>query len=329
MNGLKQSIDADSPQLITNLPQIKMLITHFISIPGNYCSPSNQQNQGTYQHIFNDPSPAQYAIIQDKPKALEALINLSCHPSSKYKTSVYYGLPIDNIFTPKEFSTNCKLPLLNLAVRVNNFRCLKILVEYLKENKHTIDTTDRDNHTPLLEAVLNSNSELTLYLLREGADPLFTPTNNVKSSISNCSSSPSLARPIMSALFATPELFLYMVQTLKDMKQSEKYEVLFTEKYNPTSFQVVSQGNGGKSLQEVLSSRQDLALSRKVFQHILENKEINVASAISGAKNTINPQHITIPVELCTECHKNPSCCVCPECGKHLCPLHEAKHDCK
>lgn len=329
MEGLKQSINADSPQLISNLPQIKMLITHFISIPGNYCSPSNPSNQGTYQYIFNDPSPAQYAIIQDKPKALEALINLSCHPSSKFKTNTFFGLPIDDIFTPKAFSTNCKLPLLNLAVRVNNFRCLKILVEYLKENKHTIDTTDRDNHTPLLEAVLNSNSELTLYLLREGADPLFTPTNSGKSNISNCSSSPPLGRPLMSALFATPELFLYMVQTLKDMKQNEKYEVLFTEKYNPTTFQILPQGNGGKPLQEILANRQDLALSRKVFQHILENKEINIASAISGAKNSINPQQITIPVELCNQCHKNPSCCVCPECGKHLCPLHEVDHDCK
>lgn len=330
MEGFKQSIDADSSHLISNIPQIKMFITHFFAIPGEYFT--NQDSQTPYKFVFNDPSPAQYAIIQNKPKALSTIIQLSCNPpnpsNSKYNLPGC-GLSFDDVFIPKSFSTNCKLPILNLAVRTNNFKCLKILVEYLKDNNHTIDIVDRDNHTPLLEAVLNANSELSLYLLREGSDPLFVaPTT--KNNGGNCRSSPSLARPLVSALFAYPELFLYMVQTLQEMNQKEKYEVLFREKYHPTSLQIVPPNTeNAKSLMEILNTRPDLALSRKVFQYVMENSEINIAVAIEGAKNTINPQHISVPVQMCNECRSNPSCCVCPICNKHLCPQHESNHDCR
>ncbi|OHT05873.1 hypothetical protein TRFO_26223 [Tritrichomonas foetus] len=313
-SGLKQCIEADSPQLIRYLPQNKMLITQFISIPGHFPSPN--QNPGNIEQFFDDPSPAQYAIIINRPNALQALINLSCNsPNEGGPDNSGFGLPIEDVFLPKPFSTNCKLPLLNLAVRVNNFRCLKILVDYLKSKNYTIDTTDRDLHTPLLEAVLNSNSEMTLYLLREGADPLFTPKNN------------ALARPIMNALFVMPELFIWMVKTLNELKKSDKFLPLLSEKFDPKTFQLSS---SGKTLQEILATRQDLSFSRNAFAQVLNNtKNPEVITPNDGLQNTVAPQQPIVEVELCQECKANPSCIICPLCGKHLCAEHESKHDCK
>ena len=314
-DGLKQCIDADSGHLIRNLPQSKLLLTQFISIPGRF-TPKPYNNTSPVQS-FDDPSPWQYAIICNKSNALHALLTLSCNTANEERPENRgFGLSIDDVFFPRPFSTNCKLPLLNLAVRVNSFRCLKILVEYLKARKKSIDTVDRDFHTPLLEAVLNSNSELALYLLREGADPLFSTKDNV------------LLRQILNALFVMPELFIWMVKALAELNKTEKYQQLFTEKYDPRSFQL---SPNGKSLQDILATRQDLAFSRSVLNQVINAKDIAQlqVGASDNPQNTVAPQQEPPIVEFCEECKTNPACIVCARCGRHLCAEHEQNHECK
>ncbi|OHT04183.1 hypothetical protein TRFO_28414 [Tritrichomonas foetus] len=251
---ISDAIDEDTESLpnLKYYPYCQQLIKCKISITvrkrSKFLDPRDSQ-------ILSDPSPCQYAIIEDKPFSLKGLlpytINAEDDPIMPGK-----GLDLEYIFSPYDTSTNVRIPLLHLAILLGRYRCLKVLLDFLKSKGVLQDWINRpDLKTGKLpiecafksiykseslayevydeeeeeeefsffpENDTNRNDETIPFniiplLIRYGAN--IQQVNIRKEDVCDSCEAPPIAMPIAKCAVKYPRLCFYVLQMLQDPTQ--------------------------------------------------------------------------------------------------------------
>lgn len=155
---LKTFIDGDKANSLAYIPQVKVMQT--FSIIGDF-------SQDEFQHMFLDPTPMQYAIIRNKTKCLQKLLELFENSSVE---------DVLKVLSPK--CSNTKYSCLNLAIMMHHNECVQTIIEFCKSySKFDLLTSVLNEkscsfgkETPLHFAVKYKNPDAFRFLLNFNAD---------------------------------------------------------------------------------------------------------------------------------------------------------------
>jgi hypothetical protein len=157
--SLQQALDDEDISLIENYPNIKMILTHGLSL-----SVTLEDTRGTH---FLDPTPEQYCAFTNKIQSLSTLLQLSAS----------FSLPFGDIFNP-QLPRHCGASgtLLTMAVHNPAFLTdtLEFLLNYLRDRATGVSVDDCDpmGLWPLYEAVRIRNVAAVRLLIAHGANPI-------------------------------------------------------------------------------------------------------------------------------------------------------------
>jgi hypothetical protein len=159
MDTLREIIDREQLFIINSYPSINTLLGNNITIGPLISGPTTAIE-------YHDPTAEQYAVIQNKERALAALFAL---------TQTGPSVPFEQIFNPP--TSNIKETLLTLAIIENHMNIVRYLIEYITDHFPSriiefMTLGAKHGRTPLSTAVQYERWEAARLLCEAGVDPI-------------------------------------------------------------------------------------------------------------------------------------------------------------
>lgn len=174
IDNVRRIVDQNSELLalviysVQNSLLFKLQINIQDSFAGQFQANSFRSNK------LNNPTPLQYAIIQDKVGSLKGILNFMKKDLSDSLKSAGNPLDTKEFFCPTV--SNTTWPLLHLAAGLERLECLKILIDFLRDHGEIdqfINKPDNNQRTPLAIAFSTGNKDIINLLIENGADPFY------------------------------------------------------------------------------------------------------------------------------------------------------------
>ncbi|OHT04184.1 hypothetical protein TRFO_28415 [Tritrichomonas foetus] len=235
----------------------------------------------TSSTALHDPSPCQYAIIQDTADSLRGLLHLSID-SKDNPSSPGVELKLDDIFSPFNTTTNTKYSLLHLAVMLGRYECLEVLVLFLEQKgelEKWINAVDLKSQKSLLTQAIESVAEyeksrqarkengddqneiafhqkvekIIPFLIKKGADIMLKPQPTREANFPES----FYVSPFVTCATKYPDYCIKLIEIFKENKSNEEMEKLSQyvsslELADNNSIMVVLQNNGSRQLVDYL-----------------------------------------------------------------------------
>lgn len=314
--SVQRAIDNDQLFSLKHISQLKELIRLNITV---IIDPNTSQNYSCMTLI-------QYSIKQNKPDALEYLLNVADESGMQLKDILRSNFKYEN--------NN----LLFLAVDFNSNSCLKTLIAFCKrkDKNFSVDISDPFGESPLTRAIKLGNEEAISILLSNGADLFyFDGTKNKLSTF----------MPILCIFFYNKEedklKHIFNECIVPNIaKEGEKEEQVlkkiikdFLKMYFTDNFLKVDQPNENSKKIIDLFGDKNLTEAREYLLGFTDISDdvIPIIQQQSDDKDTSKPNikktnENQKKSKKCYFCASDVNLNICPNCGINYCNGCESKH---